>query len=134
MNNLTALERVVAFSKGTFSYARRLADFSGAEPTGDIKEIFGGPKLSSAQINALLDRAQATAPHASLWRHKKGGTYQVLCHAFCTLTNEAVVVYTRLAGPDFNAEEEASICFSRPISQWTPDRFARLVPITGGSA
>lgn len=83
-------------------------------------------KLSTDRLRTELALARLTAPHGSEWQHKKGGIYIVTGHAFDTVTEKPVIVYQRTAGPGFNAEAEYNVAFSRPVNEWTPDRFTQL--------
>lgn len=76
--------------------------------------------------NRIKDAADI-APVASVWRHKKGGVYQVTGIVIDSTDGEARIMYQRIAGPKFNAGIEYGIYFVRPVSEWTPDRF---VPLT----
>lgn len=80
--------------------------------------------MENTQI--LLNRmhsARIIAPTGSKWRHKKGGTYQVIGEALHTDDAQAVILYQRIAGPEYNEAADRFIVFARPVSEWTPDRF-----------
>lgn len=77
-------------------------------------------------MNERTALARAVAPFMSTWKHKKGGTYTVVGHALHTETGTAMIVYKRIAGPDFDSEGERDVHYARPVELWTPDRFERI--------
>ena len=54
----------------------------------------------------------------SIWRHRKGGTYLVLCVARVEATLEHVVVYHKVRQP--------ADVWTRPVSEFMDGRFAQL--------
>ena len=121
------LDRVTAFARGEYSYFRMFADSSRARLEEDLKQVFASPKRSTDEIRKLLDDAQFVVPRGSYWQHKKGGVYQAGVPGLDSLTGEVVIFYVRICGPDFDdIRGESDIIYSRPMSEWTPDRFTRL--------
>ena len=78
----------------------------------------------TAQAKATLEVAAAQVPSGSCWDHRKGGRYVVIGHALDTDDGTARVIYKRVGGPEFNLHAESGIAFARPLSEWTPERFA----------
>jgi hypothetical protein len=74
--------------------------------------------------------------YGSIWRHYKGGIYQVDDLAINTTTGDVDVVYSRIDGPDFDRELERDLSYSRPFAEWfdniiignndTTERFVRV--------
>jgi len=75
------------------------------------------------EAQSTVGAARKLIPIASVWLHKNGGTYEVTGHELDTDTGQARIRYRRIAGPSFNAVKEGGLEFSRPIDQWTRDRF-----------
>ncbi len=73
-----------------------------------------------------LANAYMRVPAGSKWLHKKGGQYEVLGHQLDTDTGLARVRYSRFAGPDYNAKREDGLEYSRPLQEWTEDRFSLI--------
>lgn len=73
--------------------------------------------------NIELETARNMVPTYTRWRHKKGGLYTVLGHDIDTDTGLARVRYKRVGGPEFDRNTEVNVFFSRPLAEWTPDRF-----------
>lgn len=74
-------------------------------------------------LNDALTTARAMVPTYTRWRHKKGGLYLVTGHEVDSDDGLIRVVYKRVGGPGFVRLTELDISFSRPIAEWTPDRF-----------
>lgn len=78
-------------------------------------------------IEQRLRRASYAVPVNTKWQHKKGGRYVVVGHALSTETDEILVLYRRIGGPDFDAENEALNIFARPERMWFEEnRFVHL--------
>jgi hypothetical protein len=60
------------------------------------------------------------------WLHKKGGRYIVTGKAIDTDTGDVRIQYKRFGGPGYDPIAERDITFSRPLSEWTVDRFIEL--------
>jgi hypothetical protein len=83
-------------------------------------------KATTDQMNAKLEYAEQIAKRNAIYKHKSGGEYMVLGHAFDTDTMDVRVTYRRIGGPEFDRVAERYLQFSRPLSEWTLDRFAPL--------
>lgn len=83
-------------------------------------------KLNTAELNAALRNARQVVPLGTHYRHKKGGLYRVTGHAFDTHLAEPTVRYRRVGGPEFDPFQEADIEFTRPLAEWTEDRFEEI--------
>lgn len=81
------------------------------------------PAVRTAVLNSRLDDARNLVPMNSCWRHKHGGLYQVTGYHIDTDNGEVRVHYHRVGGPGFDPVAEVQINFSRPIAEWTVDRF-----------
>ncbi|MEO0999849.1 MAG: DUF1653 domain-containing protein [Pseudomonadota bacterium] len=70
-----------------------------------------------------MDRtpAEQLAPHrglrGTLWQHRKGGRYRVICVALEEATRSPVVVY---------AEARGEAVYTRPLEAFLDGRFTRL--------
>lgn len=83
-------------------------------------------KLTSEQLRAKIMQAKDyfkammgkhITPH-NVYRHYKGGVYQVLHIGFHTETEELEVIYKRIGGPNYDEHAEKDIVFVRPLSVW----------------
>lgn len=83
--------------------------------------------LSTEEMQDGLREARFRVPPYSFWKHKKGGEYQVLGHEIDTDDGTIRIRYERVGGPNFDAEAEAGIHFSRPYHEWTEDRFQLIL-------
>ena len=77
----------------------------------------------TAVLNVRIDAARKVAPVYSTWKHKKGGLYQVMGYQIDTDTGRARIRYKRYGGPEYDATAEKGVEFSRPVEEWTEDRF-----------
>lgn len=77
-------------------------------------------------LNDRLFEAAQRVPWAAKYRHKKGGIYEISGYSINTDTGNVDVRYKRIGGPDFDAALEQGIFFSRPIEEFTEDRFVRI--------
>jgi hypothetical protein len=90
------------------------------------------PKLDSLTLRYQASQAHANIPVGSVWKHYKGGVYQVDDVALHTETNDYCVIYHRIEGPRFDAAIEEGVAFCRPIDIWFSktesgqDRFTRV--------
>lgn len=82
-------------------------------------------KLTTDQIHRKFAEAGSISI-GSGWLHKKGGRYIVTGKALDTDTGEIRIQYKRYGGPDYDPQAERDITFSRPLSEWTVDRFIEL--------
>lgn len=73
-----------------------------------------------------LDGARRVIPVDSRWLHKKGGRYEVIGHALDTDTLGVRIQYVRYDGPGYDVRAEAGVVWSRPIEEWSVDRFIQL--------
>lgn len=78
-------------------------------------------------LNEKLAKAHELVPITSRWLHKKGGRYVVGGYTIDTTTGNVLILYKRFGGPDYDLEAELNIFFSRPIEEWTLDRFTPLI-------
>lgn len=83
------------------------------------------PRLNTEEINALIEEAKVIAPLKTEWVHKGGGEYYVLGYALDTDAVILRVQYRRIGGLEYDPDAEANIVFSRPLDEWTEDRFTR---------
>lgn len=83
-------------------------------------------KLSNDRLRMEFALARLVAPALSIWQHKKGGQYLVVTHAFDTARETINIIYARQGGPGYDAEAERGILFSRPVEEWTAERFTQL--------
>tara|TARA_B100000678_G_C18069219_1_gene445961 strand:- start:467 stop:835 length:369 start_codon:yes stop_codon:yes gene_type:complete len=112
-------------------------------------------KLTTEQIRDKIRTARGyfRAQHGehlqahSDYRHYKGGIYNVLFFSLHTETNEILINYKRIDGPDYDEQKERLITFSRPFSEWCkplPDdviveqkklgrQLERFVPVVPGT-
>jgi len=79
----------------------------------------------TAVLNVRIDAARKVAPVYSTWKHKKGGLYQVMGYQIDTDTGRARIRYKRYGGPEYDATAEKGVEFSRPVEEWTEDRFVK---------
>lgn len=77
-------------------------------------------------VRGELQEARRLWPVGTLLAHKKGGTYRVAGHSFHTETQEVLIAYRRIAGPNFEDPLEQNVIYSRPLSLFTPDRFTEI--------
>jgi len=88
-------------------------------------------KMSNASerttiLNEKLAAAHKVAEPGTRWLHKKGGEYGVAGFTIDSTSGDVLVLYGRIGGPDFDAQAEYGIYFSRPIAEWTLDRFTPM--------
>lgn len=83
-------------------------------PSAEERTLVLRNRIMHAQESVLINRA---------YQHKKGGIYLVDGFDIDTDTGACRVRYHRINGPEFNAILESGITFSRPIEEWTADRF-----------
>lgn len=66
--------------------------------------------LTSRELEQLLREAEDTVPKGSVWRHFRGGEYQVVCVAFDSESLQLEVVHESMETP--------GITFTRSMSNW----------------
>lgn len=55
---------------------------------------------------------------AKTWRHYKSGIYSITDISIDCTTGEAMAIYHRIGGPDFDSLNEAHINYSRLVSEF----------------
>jgi hypothetical protein len=81
--------------------------------------------MSSKTVKAIETIGSVNIPWGSTWRHYKGGVYVVDYIGIDTTAGDAVVIYHRIDGPDYNHSIEQDLIFSRPVSEWFDDVVVR---------
>ena len=83
-------------------------------------------KLTTEQINQKLNEGrthfkaeiEGFVQAHDMYQHYKGGIYRVRDLSLHTETNEVLVNYKRIGGPDYDERAEKDIIYSRPLSEW----------------
>lgn len=71
-----------------------------------------------SEVMSLFVNTRDAIPNLSIWRHRKGGVYEVKAIALSSDTLDPIVVYTRTDG--------VWPAFTRPASEFLDGRFERI--------
>lgn len=87
-------------------------------------------KLDYTQLHEKHAAHDWEIPALTLWRHlKTGGIYETVGLAFDTDRESFNVLYRPRAVSGLHPSAKNNIVFSRPISEWTRDRFEFMVGV-----
>jgi hypothetical protein len=78
-------------------------------------------KKDSRELARMIASGHSRIPAGTTWRHYKGGIYRVNGFIVNTDTDNLMIKYNRIDGPDFEPVTEQYIEFARPIGEWFDD-------------
>lgn len=83
------------------------------------------------EFNEKLKEARLRFQQSAVWKHYKGGIYQIVNFSIDTDNTEVRVEYRRVDGPGYDQQVESDIHFSRPSAEWFDDVEGqpRFVPV-----
>ena len=84
-------------------------------------------KKSYEELYRGRDAALRISGIGTLWRHRNGTIYEITGVDVDTADGEQRIRYKERVGPNVAPGARNYIEFSRPVAEWTLDRFTRLV-------